>query len=68
MYKKRGWKPFGNALQGAGIGILVVFILTIKGSLADGDYFTLIILFILSMLFIVPGTMVKRWAQKNGKE
>ena len=68
MYKKRSWKSFGNALQGAGIGIFVVFVLTINGSLADGDYLTLIILFMLSMLFIVPGTMVKRWARKNGKE
>lgn len=68
IYRKRGWQPFGGALQGAGVGILFVFILTLKGSLRDGDYLTLVMLFALGMLFFVSGTLVKRWAKKNGKK
>ena len=69
MYcKKRGWQPFGGALQGAGVGILFVFILTLKGSLRDGDYLTLVVLFALGMLFLVPGILIIKWTKKNGKK
>lgn len=68
MYKNRGWRPFGGVLQGTGVGFLFVFFDTLKGSLAAGDYLTLIILFGLGALFLISGTWIIRWAKKNGKK
>lgn len=67
MYKNRGWKPFGGALQGVGVGSFSIFVLTLKGSLVAGDYLTLLILFFMSIVFFGVGIWIINWAKKNGK-
>lgn len=68
MYKKRGWVSGGIAMIGAGVGGLVLFLLLLLDSFNGGDYLSLIVVFALSMLFLVPGILIVRWAKKNGKK
>ncbi|MBQ3163152.1 MAG: hypothetical protein IJC02_01225 [Lachnospiraceae bacterium] len=68
MYKNRGWVSAGTAMIGAGLAALVLFVLLLKDSFNAGDYLSLVVVFLLSMLFIVPGILIIRWAKKNGKK
>ena len=68
MYKNRGWVSAGTVMIGAGLAGLVLFLLLLFNSFNAGDYLSLIVVFLLSMLFIVPGILIIRWAKKNGKK
>lgn len=67
-YKQRGWISAGRVMIAMGIICLLVFLGCLRNSFNGGDYFSLMVLFLMSMLFIVPGIRIIRWAQKNGKE
>lgn len=67
-YKNRGWIPGGTAMIGAGATVLVLVLALLMDSFNGGDYLSLIVLFVLSMLFLVPGILIVVWAKKNGKD
>lgn len=67
VYSK-SWKGFGTALIVAGVVFLTVFVLVLQELLAGGDYISLIIMFVVGVICIISGILVKRWARKNGKK
>ncbi len=67
VYSK-SWKGFGTALIAAGVVFLIVFVLALPELLAGGDYISLIIMFVVGVICIISGILVKRWACKTSKK
>jgi len=67
-HQQRGWIAGGSAMIGAGAMTLLVFFGCLLNSLNGGDYLSLFVLFVVSMLFFVPGILIVKWAKKGGKK
>ncbi len=68
IHYRRSWKGTGNALITVGVVFLSAFVLLLPELLGGRDYISLIMMFVLGVVGIVSGILVKRWAHKNGKE
>lgn len=67
-YKQKGWITGGLAMIVAGGAAFLVFSGCLLNSFNGGDYLSLSVLFVVSMLFLVPGILIVKWAKGGGKK
>lgn len=68
VHYHRSWKSGGTALIIVGMVFLGTLVLSLKQYIVEKDFIGIILLSVLSLVCIISGILIKRYARKNGKE
>ncbi len=68
VHYHKSWQSGGTALIIVGMCFLGTLVFSLKQYIVEKDFIGIIILSVLSLIFILTGILVKRYARNNGKE
>ncbi len=68
VHYHKSWRGGGTALIIVGMCFLGTLVFSLKQYIVEKDFIGIIILSVLSLIFILAGILVKRYARNNGKE